>query len=309
MWNRLTSVILLVAVMVTSCGAQGAGQRATQPGSVKVLAVETFLADIAQNVAGSRLKVDALIPAGADPHEFEPAPADVAKVAASTVVIANGTGLEMFLSKLLDNTGGQHVLIEASAGLQKRAPHEGEAALDDHPQGDPHFWLDPLNVVQYVENIRAGLSKADPEGANTYQANADAYVAKLKELDTWVTAQVQLVPAARRMLVTNHESFGYFADRYGFQIVGTIIPSVSTDASPSAQQLASLVDRVKATGAPAIFLETGSNPSLAEQLARETGVKVVTGLFTHSTSEPSGPAPDYIAMIRYNTTAIVNALK
>jgi manganese/iron transport system substrate-binding protein len=121
--------------------------------------------------------------------------------------------------------------------------------------------------------------------------------------------QVAQIPAERRLLVTNHESFGYFADRYGFRIVGAIVPSVSTGAAPSAQQLAMLVDRIKATGAPAVFLETGANPQLADQLAQETGVRVVTGLYTHSISAPDGPAPTYLEMLRYNTQAIVEALK
>jgi ABC-type Zn uptake system ZnuABC Zn-binding protein ZnuA len=117
------------------------------------------------------------------------------------------------------------------------------------------------------------------------------------------------VPQARRLLVTNHEAFGYFADRYGFKVVGALVPSVTTNASPSAQEMAALVERVRATGAPAVFLETGVNTQLAEQLAQETGVKVVTGLLTHSVSAAGGPAPTYLEMMRYNTTTIVTALK
>ena len=117
------------------------------------------------------------------------------------------------------------------------------------------------------------------------------------------------MPAERRLLVTNHESLGYFADRYGFKVVGTIIPSVGTSASPSAQQMAQLTDQIRRTGARAVFLETGTNPQLAEQLARETGVKVVTGLYTESTTEANGPAPTYVDMLRHDTRVIVDALK
>jgi len=160
-----------------------------------------------------------------------------------------------------------------------------------------------------VENIRDGLSQVDPIGAMAYAANAEAYIAQLRELDAWIAGQVKQVPENRRLLVTNHESLGYFADRYGLRIIGTIVPSVSTGASPSAQQLARLVDRIKETGVSAIFLETGTNPQLAQQVAKETGIKVVTGLYTHSTTEPGGPAPTYIEMMKYNTRAIVDALK
>ena len=165
----------------------------------------------------------------------------------------------------------------------------GVAGGHHHDAGDPHFWLDPVNVITYTENIRDGLSQADPGGAEITSCNADAYIARLKDLDAWISEQVRQIPAARRLLVTNHESFGYFADRYGFRIVGTVIPSVSTGASPSAQQLARLTDHVRAAGVPAIFIETGASPQLAKQLAQEVGVKAVTELYTHSITEANGP--------------------
>ncbi|MGQ9787231.1 MAG: metal ABC transporter substrate-binding protein, partial [Anaerolineae bacterium] len=178
-----------------------------------------------------------------------------------------------------------------------------------HHEGDPHFWLDPNNVIHYVENIRDGLSQVDPAGAALYAQNAAAYIEQLRALDRWIVEQVAQVPLEHRLLVTNHESFGYFADRYGFRIVGTILPGVSTGVSPSAQQLAQLIDLIRETGVPAIFLETGSNPQLAEQIARETGVQVVSGLYTHSPSPADGPAPTYLDMMRYNVRAIVEALR
>ncbi len=304
--------IALVWLMISVLAAcQPTGQLAQSGGAnttLKVIAAETFLADIAQNVAGNRVKIEALMPIGVDPHGFEPTPTDVAKVADSTVLIVNGAGFEEFLTKLLQNAGGQRAVLEASAGLTSRQLHQGEIADPDHA-GDPHFWLDPNNVIKYVENIRDGLSSADPEGAATYAANAEAYIAKLKELDRWIADRVKEVPEANRLLVTNHESFGYFADRYGFKIIGTVVPSISSDSAPSAQQLAELIDRIKATGAKAIFLETGTNPQLAEQVARETGSRVVTNLYSHSITDASGPAPTYIDMMKFNTNAIVDALK
>jgi ABC-type Zn uptake system ZnuABC Zn-binding protein ZnuA len=164
-------------------------------------------------------------------------------------------------------------------------------------------------VQKYVENIRDALSEVDPAGKETYTANATAYSARLQELDAWIAEQMSRVPPDRRLLVTSHESFGYFADRYGLKIAGAIMPGVSTAASPSAGQLAALVDHVRQTGARAVFLETGANAQLAEQLAQETGIKVVTGLYTHSVTEPGGDAPDYISMMKHNTQAIVDALK
>ncbi len=311
-WLGLFAVLSLLV----SC-ASPAGSAPSASGAPKVLVAETFLADIAQNVAGDRLHVDALIPVGVDPHSFEPTPADVRKVAASTLLITNGAGFESFMQQLLNNAGsppsGKRTVVEASAGLTSRRPQSGEHPEGEtdaaHPEGDPHFWLDPTKVVIYVQNIREAFVGADPAGEAAYATNAATYISKLRELDAWIKAQVAQIPESRRLLVTNHEDFGYFADRYGFKVVGAIIPSVSSAASPSAQDLARLADQVKATGAPAVFLDTGANTQLADQLARETGIKVVTGLLTHSVTAPDGPAPDYISMMRYDMNAIVNALK
>lgn len=288
----------------TACQSEPASDHLLQ-----VMAVETFVGDLAQNVAGDRLKIKSLMPLGADPHSFEPTPQDVSRVAESDVLIINGAGFEEFLMQLLQNAGGKRLVIEAAAGLTQRTMGEGEylSGGDEH-KVDPHFWLNPINTIRYVENIRDGLSKVDPDGKDIYTHNAENYVAQLKNLDAWINSQVAQIPIERRLLVTNHESFGYFADRYGFRVIGTIIPSVSTNASPSAQQLAKLIDQIKKTGTPAIFLETGSNPQLAQQIASETGVMVVFDLYTHSVSAPDGPTPTYIELMRYDTRKIVDAL-
>ena len=308
---RLVALVSLLAVL-SGCAAQGGSTSSSGGSRPAVLAAETFLADIVRNVAGDRMAVDALIPLGVDPHSFEPTPQDVRRVADSKILVVNGAGFEAFLQPLLQNAGGTRTVIEAAAGLVSRQPRPGEhpeGELDPaHAESDPHFWLDPTKVVTYVENIRDGLTAVDPAGKETYAANATAYIAKLNELDGWIKTQVAQVPEDRRLLVTNHESFGYFADRYGFRVVGAVVPSVSTAASPSAQEMAALADQIKTTGAPAIFLETGANPQLAEQLAGETGAKVITGLLTHSVTASDGAAPDYLSMMRHNVEAIVGAL-
>jgi len=212
-------------------------------------------------------------------------------------------------AQVLDLEPGEYTVEFSSFGEAQTVFLYGPAGGHSHDGGDPHFWLDPLLVIRYVENIRDGLSAADPAGKDIYAANAAAYIEQLKQLDAEIQALAAQLPAERRLLVTNHESFGYFADRYGFQVIGTVIPSVSTGSAPSAQQLARLVERIRQTGAPAVFLETGANPQLAEQLAAETGVRVVEGLFTHSITAPDGPAPNYIEMMRYNAQAITDALK
>jgi ABC-type Zn uptake system ZnuABC Zn-binding protein ZnuA len=309
--NFLITIVILISTTLGGCAPGLSSQSSSASGPIKILAVETFLADIAQNVAGERVKVESLLAADLDPHAFEPTPRDVAKIASSQVLITNGHGLEGWLDKLLLNADGQRLVIEASAGMASRTPQPGEIS-DQHTgegQGDPHFWLDPLSVVGYVETIRTGLSQADPAGAETYAKNAAAYKIQLQDLDVWIKQQVAQIPAERRQLVTNHETFGYFADRYGFSISGSILSSVSSSASPSARQVAALIDRIRQSGAKAIFLETGTNPQLADQIASETGIRVITGLYTHSITSANGKAPTYIAMMKANTTMIVEALK
>jgi ABC-type Zn uptake system ZnuABC Zn-binding protein ZnuA len=294
---KIFPFFFLVVFFVAACQPSSAPPAA--PGTVKVIAVETFLADIAQNVAGDRLQVEALMPVGLDPHSFEPSPQDIARISESQVLIINGAGFEEWLAETLQNAGGDRTIIEASKGLQSR----------DALISDPHFWLDPLHVIRYVENIRDGLIQIDPSGSDTYTQNAAAYIAQLKDLDAWIAQQVAQIPPEHRLIVTNHESFGYFADRYEFTIIGTIIPSVSSGSSPSAQQLAQLIDTIRQTGVTAIFLETGANSQLAEQVSQETGVTVVTDLISHSITAPGGLAPTYIDMMKYNVETIVSALK
>ncbi len=305
---------ILLLVIVAACAPVGEQPQAQAPdapaaqSSLKVVAVESFLADIAQNVAGDRARVDALMPVGVDPHSFEPTPQDVRKVADSDVLILNGAGFEEFLKNLLRDAGAPKTVIEASAGLTSRTLKPGEPHDPDNPL-DPHYWLDPINVIRYVENIRDGLAQADPAGSEVYRANAEAYIAQLNALDQSIHALVDTIPAENRKLVTDHDTFGYFADRYGFEIVGMLVPSFTTADATSAQLLAQLIQQVRTSGAKAIFLEQNMNPQVAEQVANDTGVKLVTGLYTHSLSAPDGPAPTYLKMMEYDAQAIVQALK
>jgi ABC-type Zn uptake system ZnuABC Zn-binding protein ZnuA len=287
-------------LLLTACG----GSPASASGTIDpvILASTTFLADIARNVAGDRVEIESLLPIGVDPHSFQPTPQDVARITACDLLILNGAKYEHFLESLLENAGAEITLIEASAGLRLREDAEEEHGVD------PHLWLDPNNVIVYVENIREGLTHFDPQGEAEYQANAEAYVAELTALDAWITEQVALIPVENRLLVTNHEALGYFAERYGFTVVGTVVESFSSDASPSAQQMAGLIEQIKATGAPAIFLNAGDNPALAQQIAHETGVQLVTGLHLESLTD-GPPAATYIDMMKYNLTQIVEALK
>ena len=310
-FNTVVLTLIIAALFLAGCGSAPQSNDDT----LNVLASTSFLADIAQNVAGDRLQAESLLPIGADPHAYQAAPSDITKIAQSDVLILNGLEYEHFIEPLLENAGGKRLVVEATAGLEAHQAPAGEHAEeteagngDGHEAGDPHMWLDPNLVITYVKNIRDGLSQADPEGAEVYKANADSYIAQLQTLDAFIKEQVQTIPVERRMLVTNHEALGYFAERYGFEVVDSILPSFSSEASASAQEIAASIDSIKQSGAPAIFLGEVENADLANQIAAETGVKVVDTLYLESLTDGE-PASTYIDMMKHNATQIVNALK
>lgn len=272
---RLMVILTVVTLALSACGQPAPSSGTTAP---VILTSTTFLADITRNVAGDRVRVESISPIGADPHSYQPVPKDVVKITENNVLIVNGLDYDQFIQPLIGYTDGTRLVVTASDGLEARQMKEesGETVTD------PHMWMAPTRVIKYVENIRDGLTKADSDGVDIYKANADAYISQLKELDAWITQQVAQIPQERRLLVTNHDSLGYFAEHYGFTVIGTIVPGVSSDASPSAQQIAALIDEIKSAGAPAVFLNISDNPHLADQVAKETGIKVVTDLYIES---------------------------
>jgi len=300
--TTLVVSVLLLSALLNGCSTNPGP--AMQSSKMQVLAAESFLGDIAKIVAGERLKVETLIPPGVDPHEFEPKPQDIIRITQSGALIVNGLGYEAWLKTALENASSQQLLIVASNGLTPHTDLSGQ-----HPNGDPHMWMNPVNVVRYVENIRDGLSQVDPAGKDVYARNAEAYIAQLKDLDAWVKNEVRQIPVEKRLLVTNHDALGYFAQAYGFKIAGAVIPSVTDQAAPSAQEMTTLIEIIKSSGAPAIFMDIGENQDLAQQIAAETGVKVITDIYVEGISTPDGPAPTYIDMIKHDVSEIVATLK
>lgn len=316
----------MLLLLLTACGAT----TPTSPASgsniasgstpLKVVVTTSIIADLVQTVGGERVSVKPLLPPGTDPHTYSPAPADVQAVSEATLLFENGLGLEEWLDELTGNAGGSRTTVVVSEGLTplEGAAHEdetshesGEAAHDeDHAnEDDPHMWFDIQNTIRYVENIRNGLKQADPDGSATYDANAAAYIEHLKQLDAEIVKQLETVPPERRKLVTNHDNFGYFARRYGFEVVGNVFAGVSTEQEPSAQQIAALVRLINEQQVPAVFTENTVNPRLAEQVGNEAGVKVVTNLYTDALGEAGSAGDTYIKMMRHNVEQIVAALK
>ncbi len=319
----LGAILLMLISLLAACAPTAQGNTSSSPVSaaptarkLQVVATTTLLADITRNVAGDAATVTSLLPVGSDPHSFEPSPRDSQRIANADVLIENGVGLETWLEPMIQNSGTRARRVIASEGLTPREDntHAGEAKseADQGEHGhelDPHMWADVQNVIAYVTRIRDGLAAADPANAALYQANAARYTAQLQDLDAFIVQQAATLPAEKRRLVTNHETFGYFADRYGFELVGTVLPSVSAEAQPSAQDMARLVDAMKEAGGAAVFTEATTNPALATQLARDAGVRVVGDLYTDSLGAPGSNGDTYIKMMRYDIEQIVKALK
>ena len=320
---RSCVVVLLVVLglVLGGCGSAGIPEEgasldempalsavALQEGErLRAVATTSIVGDVVRQVGGDQIDLQVLMPVGVDPHAFEPAPQDMARVADAHVVFASGAGLEVFLERLLDSAGGAARVVPLSAGVEL---HDVTGEDDDHGRGeaDPHVWLDPNNVVVWTHNVEQALSALDPAHADAYAANAAAYAAELAALDAWIRGEVTRVPAADRKLVTDHTSFTYLARRYGFEQVGAVFPGYSTLSEPSARELAALEDAIRTLGVRAIFVGITVNPDLADRIATDTGTALVT-LYTGSLSGPEGPAGDYVSLMRYNVSAIVGALE
>jgi ABC-type Zn uptake system ZnuABC Zn-binding protein ZnuA len=293
----------IALIMLASLFACGSGNTSAANPGLKVLATTSIVADVVAQVGGKYINLTTLLPVGTDPHEFSPRPQDAAALADASIIFANGAGLESFLPPLLESAGATGKVVEVSTGITLQ-PLPGE----DSKTVDPHTWMDPNNVITWTDNIAAALSKADPAHASDYQANAAAYAALLRDLDAWIRAQVDQIPPANRLLVTDHAVLGYFATRYGFTQVGTITGSFSSEAAPSAQELASLEDKIRADGVRAIFVTEAASQTLTDQVAADTGIQAVW-LYHASLTDATGPAPTYLDFVRYNVNAIVKALK
>jgi manganese/iron transport system substrate-binding protein len=315
--KKLPIFILVVIMLVAFTACSGVATTPASTGEkLNVVATTTLVGDVVRQIGGSAIQVTVLLPVGMDPHSFEPTPQDAALLSKADLIFANGAGLEEFLDPLLKSAAGDATVVHVSDGIQLMASTEEHEATEEqesaeehaHEGGDPHVWMDPNNVQVWVNNIQQALAKQDPANASLYQTNADAYHKQLTELDAWVRQQVNQVSQANRQLVTDHKALGYFAARYGFEQVGAVIPSFTSLAEPSAQELATLEDAIQKLGVKAVFVGSSVNPTLAQRVADDTHIKLVT-FYTGSLSAADGPAGTYLDYIRYNVGVIVEALK
>ena len=265
---------------------------------LKIVASFSILGDMVEQVAGSYADVTTIVGPDADAHVYTPSVADARAVAQADVIFVNGMGFETWSDTLIAESGTEGSVHIATAGITP-VMVEGEV--------DPHAWNSLLNGVTYVQNIAAVLSDVAPAHADDFQANAEAYVAELMALDTQTREKLNALPADRRTVVTAHDAFGYLADAYGLTFLAPV--GIDTEAEPSAQELAALIDALKEQGASALFVENITSPALVEQISEETGLKIGGRLFSDALSERGGPATSYLAMFQHNLGALVSALE
>jgi zinc/manganese transport system substrate-binding protein len=273
----------------------------------------SILEDVVKNVGGTRVGITNFVPRNGDTHSYQPSAQDVKALANAKVVFVNGLGLEGWFPKLAKNANSQAKIVELAKGLKalklEEEHHEGEDHHDDHGEFDPHLWWNPMNVVQYAYRIRNALTQADPNGKDTYWTNAARYARDLANLDAWAKLEVAKIPAKNKKIVTNHDALGYLADRYGFRVVGTVIPGGGTERAPSARETANLIRLIRREGVKAIFTENTVNAKLAESIAKETGAKIAPSLYTDSLGALGSSGETYIKAFQHNVSTLVAALR
>lgn len=306
----LTRRHALLGTAALSFAATHAG--AAEP--IPVVASFSILADFVREVGGERVRIDTLVGPDQDAHEFQPTPGDARRIAAARVVVLNGLGFEGWMTRLIRAANFQGTQIVASQGIRtlraERGHDHGHGHGHSHGHGhghtDPHIWQDPKRAQVMVRRIAAGLSAADPAGRVAYEANAARYNERLEALHAWVEAQFADIPRERRRIVTSHDAFAYYGERYGIDFLAA--QGVTTRGEPSAQHIARLVQQIRRERITAIFIEGMANPRILEQVAAESGARVGGTLYSDALSGPDGPAPTYEALIRHNTGRIAEAL-
>jgi len=264
---------------------------------VNVVASFSILGDFVRNVGGDRVNVTTLVGPNGDVHVYTPAPEDAKRIADAKLVVINGLGLEGWLPRLVQSSGGKATVVTATNGI---APHKLGS------ETDPHAWQSVVNAKVYVSNIGKALQAADPADAEVFRANEARYENKLDELDREVRAAVAQIAPERRKVISTHDAFGYFAAEYGIAFIAPL--GVSTESEPSARDIAAIVSQIKAAKIPAVFFENISDPRLMRQISAETGTKIGGTLYSDSLSGEKGEAPTYIDMVRHNIKALTNAL-
>jgi manganese/iron transport system substrate-binding protein len=288
----------LIVLAVAGCQPTPTGTS----GSIRVVTTTTVFADMIASVGGEMVEVTSLVPKNGDVHTFEPKPADIRAVAQADLLVMNGLGLDDWLEKTIANASQEGTpLVKLGVDLPGVVLLPG----DEPGTQNPHLWLDVKYAELYLDRIVAALQAADEGHAEQYQQQGAAYRDRLEELDRWVRDQIASIPEPNRKIVTFHDAFPYYAREYGITIVGVAVQAPGQD--PSAGDTAALVEAIRAAGVKAIFSEAQFPAKLVEQLAAETGTRVVADLYDDSVGDP--PVTTYEAVVRWDTQQLVDALK
>jgi zinc/manganese transport system substrate-binding protein len=291
---------LAVALFGAGCGSSG-----SDSGKVSVVATTTQIGDFARQVGGDAIDVHQILAPNTDPHDYEPRPDDVTTTADAKIVFTNGDNLDAWMGKVVDDSGSDAKVVDLGAAVPVKLP--GDSSGPEASQYDPHWWHDPRNAESAVRQIAEQLSAVDPADTAKFEANAAAYETKLKRLDSGIANCFDGVPAADRKLVTDHDAFNYFANRYGIQVVGAVIPSQTTQAQPNAQDLSNLVDLIKKEGVKAIFPESSLSPKLAQTIASQTGAQVGQTLYGDTLGPQGSNGDTYLNTEAANAEAMFQA--
>jgi len=305
----LAAFVIVLGAFLLACDG-GAGDE----GKLRVVATTTQIGDFAANVGGDLISLTVLLKPNQDAHDFEPSPSQIRALERADVILRNGIGLDAFVTKAVAASASKAIIV--TKGIDLRDAEEGgdedeedASAEAEAASRDPHVWFSVANAKVMVANIRDSLAAADAANSATYRDNASRYLAELDGLQSRISQQVASVPSACRKLVTNHDTVGYYAQAYGFTVVGSVIPSVSSEAKPSASDVADIVRKIGEQKVPAIFAETSINPALTNQVGREAGVKVIYDLYGDSLGPKGSDGATYIKMMESNTKKIVDALR
>jgi ABC-type Zn uptake system ZnuABC Zn-binding protein ZnuA/ABC-type Mn2+/Zn2+ transport system permease subunit len=296
--RRPAGALAAAAILAAGCGSDsGAGTD-----QVKVIATTTQIGDFARAVAGDHADVVQLLKPNTDPHDYEPRPSDVRETANAAVVLENGDRLDHWMGDVVKQAGGKPTVVDLGARAPVKLPGESEG--EEASRYDPHWWHDPRNAQAAVVAIREALTKANPDAKDDYARNADAYLAKLRALDRGIAACIGEVPAAQRKLVTDHDAFNYFAHRYGIAVIGAVIPSQTTQAQPSAGDVAELSKVIRREGVKAVFPESSINPKLARAIAGQTGATADLTLYGDTLGPKGSSGATYLTMEQANADAM-----
>lgn len=286
--------------MAVACGGDDDG--ASNEGAVDVVTTTVQIAALTREVGGDLVDLHGLIPAGADPHDFEPTASDLVAIEGADLILRHGIGLDDWLDDTL--SAGDAEVVTVTERVPLRSLEEGGEQVDD-----PHVWLDPANDQLMVASIAAALTHVDPGNRATYEANATAYNEKLGQTRDEAQATIDEIPAENRKMVTDHDAFGYFADAFGLEIVGAVFPTLNTQGEPSAGELADLLDTIEREGVKAVFAQGSINSQVANSLASDAGIKIVDDLYADSLGESGSGAETVDGMLLANARKIADALK